>query len=343
MNKAAAVGLAEQIIGRSLTGAEAIFSEVRSDIVKTVSARFRIDPMMALVQGVRKVFDRVSPLLVDHLADTETAGWVGGMDTLSKQFPDWLWEEFQTGVRSIIAPPPQPPEAFRLLGMFDEEPRLRLPLIEQAAARLSQRNVLTREQWDATTEEAQRRAFMITGDIAEDTLADVRNLLAKNIDEGTSLRSFREQLGDTLEASGIGPARVENIYRTNVQAAFRDGRETLASDPIVRDLFPYQEYLPIHDARVRTTHLELGRLGLSGTGIYRREDSFWDFWTPPCGFSCRCGVRLMRVEAAARAGVAEAIEWLRTGVKPPMESRLPLIPFAPTPGFGSRGRVSVAA
>ena len=102
------------------------------------------------------------------------------MDSLSKQFPDWLWDEFITGVRSIMAPPP-PPDSFRLLGMFDNEPRLRFPLIEKAAERLSQRNVLTRKQWDATTDAARQRAFMITGDITEDTLADVRTLLVASM------------------------------------------------------------------------------------------------------------------------------------------------------------------
>jgi hypothetical protein len=340
----AATELADKVTGRALTGAEAIFAEVRSEIVDAVSSRFRIDPTIMLVQRARYVFDRVNPLIIEHATDSELAGFVGGMDALSKQFPQWLWDEFKTGIRSMLAPPPPPPDTFRLLGMFDDEPRLRFPLIEQAAERLSQRNVLTRAQWDATTEDARQRAFMITGDITEDTLEDVRNLLARDVDEGTSLAGFREKLGDRLETSGIGPARVENIYRTNVQAAFRDGRETLARDPVVNELFPYQQYLPIHDARVRTTHKELGRLGLNGTGVYRRDDPFWDFFTPPNGYQCRCGIRMMTIDAAARAGVREAIEWLRTGKAPERpEWRLDAIPFKPTPGFGSRGRVSVAA
>ena len=301
----------EKIIGAALTGAEAIFSEVRSEIVQTVSKRFRVDPTIALMSYVRRVFDKMNPLMVDHLLDTDLAGWVAGMDTLSKQFPAWVWDEFKTGVRSMAPRPPQPPTLFRLLGMFDDEPRLRFPLIEEAAARLSERNVMTREQWDNTTEAARQRAFMITGDVTEDTLADVRNLLSRNIDEGTSLKGFKEQLGDVLESSGIGPARIENIYRTNVQAAFRDGRETLASDPIVSELFPYQQYIPIHDGRTRSTHLELGRLGLNGTGVYRRDDPFWDFWTPPNGFQCLLPDSVVegRFELASRSLYSgEAIE-----------------------------------
>lgn len=338
-----ASGLAEHIIGASLTGAEALFAEIRRDVVRAVSAQYTLAPFGSLITSAEKVFSRVSPLAVDHLADTEVAGWIGGMDSLAQQFPPWLWDEFTTGVRSMIAPPPPPPEMFRLLGMFDDAPRLRLPLIEQAAERLSQRNVLTRSQWDATTEDARDRAFMITGDITAETIDDVRTLLTENIAEGTSLASFRELLGDRLETSGIGPGRIENIYRTNVQAAFRDGRETLAADSVVSELFPYQAYLAIHDARTRTTHHQLELLGLSGTNIYRRDDPFWDYFTPPCGYQCRCGVMLMTIEAAARAGVQEAIDWLKNG-RPPSkpEWRLNYIPFAPTAGFGSRGRVAIS-
>jgi hypothetical protein len=86
----------------------------------------------------------------------------------------------------------------------------------------------------------------------------------------------------------------------------------------------------------------LGQLGLNGTGIYRRDDPFWDHFTPPNGFNCRCGVRILTVDAAARAGVQEAKQWLASGQRPATpEHRFSAIPFPPTPGFGSRGRTGV--
>jgi uncharacterized protein with gpF-like domain len=134
---------------------------------------------------------------------------------------------------------------------------------------------------------------------------------------------------------------VENIYRTNFQAAFRDGRETLASHPVVAGIFPYQQYLAQHDARTRHQHKELEKLGLNGTAVYRRDDPFWDMFTPPWDYQCRCGVRMLTISQAAKLGVKEAIEWLDTGVAPMRpEWRYQDIPFAAKPGFGSRGRVA---
>jgi hypothetical protein len=116
----------------------------------------------------------------------------------------------------------------------------------------------------------------------------------------------------------------------------------LAAHPVVAEIFPYQEYVPIHDGRVREEHEALAHLGIDGTGVYRREDPFWDYFTPPWGYQCRCGVNLLGIADAARLGVREASEWLETGVKPPLRSRLAEIPFKPTDGFGYRGRTSVA-
>jgi hypothetical protein len=127
----------------------------------------------------------------------------------------------------------------------------------------------------------------------------------------------------------------------NVQAAYRDGRESLASHPIVDELFPYAEYFAIHDSRAEDTHLAMETLGLDGTGIYRTDDPVWDFFTPPWRWCCRCAKNLMTVEAAARKGVLEAKIWLDTGIKPPLISRLPEIPFRPEPGWGARRGVLV--
>lgn len=324
----------DEISGRALVGAEALFAELRARMARAanITNSGDIGPYIGFVS---RVLQRARPLLIDHIADTQLASWVAGMNELAKQFPLWLLEEFLTGIRQ-----PPPPGSTRFF-FFEDQPRLRFPLLEKAAENLARRKIMTREQWDSVTEKAQRDAFFITGDIAEQAIEKVRDELVEDINAGTSLGSFSDRVEDILSRSAIGPARLETIYRTNVQSAFRDGRETLASDPVVTELFPYQEYIPIRDARTRHDHAELGKLGLSGTAIYRRDDPMWDHFTPPWDYNCRCGVRLLTIEAAARKGVAEAREWLKTGVRPSdPEWRLDEITFRPTSGFGNRGVVA---
>ena len=141
----------------------------------------------------------------------------------------------------------------------------------------------------------------------------------------------------TLEGSQIGPAHLETVYRTNVQRAFSAGHESLASHPVVQEVFPYQEFIAVHDARVRSDHLALETSGLSGTNVYRRDDPVWDYITPPLHYNCRCGINLLTLEEAANRGVEEARRWLRTG-QPPLhpEWKNGKVPHKPIPGWGAR-------
>jgi hypothetical protein len=280
--------------------------------------------------------------MVDHSADTFLASWVAGMDYLAKLFPPWLVREFKSGIRQI--PPQKPPEPpWPRFSFFEHsDDSLRFPLIEQAARRLADREILTRYQWDRIEEAAKQKAFFVTAPIEAETIRRIRDALVYEIDEGASLDSFRNRIDEELDGSPLGASHLENVYRTNIQAAFRDGRETLASNPIVEATFPYQEYMAIHDARARHDHLIMEELGLNGTNVYRRDDPVWEYFTPPWDFQCRCGVNLLTIEAAAQKGVREAKEWLKTG-KPPLypEHRIQevLKHVKPVPGFGQRGIV----
>lgn len=325
----------DAIIGRSLLGAESIAQEERETIVRRVVAKRR-RPFPQLFEAIKPPILRLTEFLYLHFRDTLLSTWITGYDYVAKLFPNWLAKEFTTSIRQPPPPPNQPP----LYSWFEDfGSELRFPLIEKAAERLAERNILTRQQWDNATEAAKRQAFFITEKISKDTIDSVRQALVNDLSEGVSLDTFRARVRENVNASPIGPAHLENVYRTNVQAAFRDGRESLASDPVVWAVFPYQSYDAIHDARTRHPHLWLEKLGLNGTNVYRRDDPFWDYFTAPWDYQCRCGSTVMTIEAAARAGVLEARRWLLTGQTPrEPEHRLQAVlkEVQPNPNFGYR-------
>ena len=329
-----------RILGRSLITAETIYSEIRERLVNELAKRAKYATFQEVLSIARAVLSDAEPIFAEHLADTDIAAWLAGYHWTSQQFPFWLNREFLI----INEGPPKPPSGKITWPWGDGEPTVRFPLLEKAAESLEERGILTREEFDLATAQAKMRSFTMAGENTTDTLEAIRDALATDVTEGTSLRGFREKFAQIVDASSLGPAHVENVYRTNVQAAFRDGRETLAANPIVNEVFPYQEYFAIHDARVREHHLALETLGLNGTAIYRRDDPFWERWTPPNGFSCRCGVSLLTLADAARKGVLEAQQWLETGSPPATpEWRFQFIPFENEPGFGGRGRVVAMA
>lgn len=319
-----------RIVGKSLISAEAIYQDVRELIVGELAAAYDVHDYASLLVKARARLEEVEPIFARHLADTELAAWLAGYEWTANKLPPWIEE--------LLTLPP-PPAGIILPFGGDDGPVIRFPLIEKAADSLAQRGILTRAQFDAVSDIVKLESFTVAGGHTVETLDEIRTALHEITREGASLEGFRDAVEERIGASAIGPSHLENIYRTNIQAAFRDGRESLISNPIVSEQFPYQEYVPIHDGRVREEHLALETLGIDGTGIYRRDDPFWDSFTPPWDFQCRCGTNLLRIEAAARKGVGEAKEWLESGQRPLLISRLPFIPFPPTPGFGQRGRV----
>lgn len=329
------------IIGRTLLGAGGMSMEflrgLRDRLIDAKEQHHWPHEMLAIARSELQQFE---PLLADHLADSALSAWIYGFDDVANRFPEWLQREFRDTIRRG---PPNDPPALNLFGMFGEQPRLRLPIIENAAKSLFERRIMTKDTFDAASDLAKRKAFEIAGGLEADTIDRIRGFLATDLADGTSLASFKNRVEEHLGTSPIAPGHLENVYRTNIQAAIRDGRETLASDPVVAATFPYKQYLAVHDARARPTHQALEKLGLNGTGIYRADDPFWDHFSPPWHYQCRCSTRLLTIDQAARAGVKEAQEWLRTG-RPPLqpEYRYSQIPFPSNPDWGHRGNVGIA-
>jgi SPP1 gp7 family putative phage head morphogenesis protein len=375
----------DDIFGKSIITANVISDRFRETIAEAAEESYRRQIRRArrrssLFRPMVRAIRRAGATLASHYIATEVISYLGGVLAVARQMPDWLqevvgdtnprsyqWNDqqpFPEPPREPISqqrPPVIPPQSRRMMppdepprepplipGPFgDEAPEgLRFPIIEEGARRLLETNVLPRDQFDEASEAAKQRAFTMTTDVELDVIQRVRDTLAENIDKGTSLNGFRKDLDDELRRSFIGPAHLETVYRTNVQSAFRDGRQTLLSNAIVAAAFPYQSYIPIQDDRVRDSHARLESLGLDGTNIYRLDDPFWDYFTPPIHYNCRCATNLLTLDAAAEAGVKEAREWLASG-RPPQEPQIIYspgnFPIEPIPGWGSRGRVGVVA
>lgn len=245
------------------------------------------------------------------------------------------------GVRSTksssMFPPLIPPN---LLGLLfpDDEPIVRLPAIENAARRLLERRVVSRDDFRRLSAAARQEAFTISGDLTESAIEQVRDVLAEDIREGASLRGFSNRLAERMEAEpiGISPAHLEQVFRNADNESYSQGHEDILDHPLVADGFPYRAYWPIRDFRTRTVsnnprregHRELEFMGLNGTNIYYRKDPTWIRFRPPWSWGCRCGWGAISIEDAAAAGVQEAIEWLATGIEP-NHPPVPVPPFSP--------------
>ena len=129
------------------------------------------------------------------------------------------------------------------------------------------------------SDEAKMKAFAVAGIAKGDELETVYNALGQAIEGNINFEDFKSQCSTIFEKrgwTGISSWRVDNIFRTNVQAAYMAGRWKQAS--AASNLRPYGQYSAVHDKRTRLTHSALDGV------TYPLSHPFWDTWWPLNGF-----------------------------------------------------------
>ncbi|OQX12819.1 MAG: hypothetical protein BWK73_13975 [Thiothrix lacustris] len=154
-----------------------------------------------------------------------------------------------------------------------------------------------------------------------DVLQRVYSELRNALHEGLTEAEFERRLTPVLQAAGWwgkaidadtgeitqtypgssravqygSPARLDLIYRQNLQTAYMVGRYQGLSEG--RHSHPYWQYIAIKDSRTRPSHAALnGR-------VFRREDPAFDSLYPPNGWNCRCRTRPLSDSRLKREGL----------------------------------------
>ena len=142
----------------------------------------------------------------------------------------------------------------------------------------------------------QAKSFIITGDVSQDILDQVKFGLTESIKEGDSIDEIQAKLEETLkglvgqkDAAGRVinvPARIETIARTNITEAFNEARLSTFTDPEIGGFVVAMEYSAVIDKN--TTNFCKAMDGR----IYRMESGMWSSpggarRVPPAHFNCR--------------------------------------------------------
>jgi hypothetical protein len=324
--------LLDELIGRAILTSEVTRQEFIDRLIVAIS-KVGLNNRRGVIAVARKFLSAYNPLLAEHLSNTMILAWLEGYIEEAERLPPIVAQ----WMRDHASWNQKPPEVPGIFGTGHKSPReVRFPKIENATESLFKRGLLTRPQYDRLSAAAKQSTFTVAWIDDTDVIGRIRDALAETITEGATLDRFRAKVVEKLNTSPMGTWHSETVYRTNLMSAFRDGRESLAQNPIVQEVFPFRAHYATHDGRVRDEHLALETQGLDGTNIYWADDPIWDYITAPIGYNCRCLDVLMRTSDAARYGVTEAKEWLRTGVKPEPTYMVDRIKFRPEPGFGVR-------
>lgn len=157
-------------------------------------------------------------------------------------------------------------------------------------------------RWTDVFKEQHKRAFTAAGAMKMDILQELRGGLDDALENGTTFRTFLNDLQPTLKQLGwwgrteivdpktgeireidVNPYRLRNIYRTNLQTSYMTGR--YKEQEARKDRRPFWMYVAIIDESTRPTHAEMNE------SVYPADDSIWDWMYPPNGWGCRCRVR----------------------------------------------------
>lgn len=184
---------------------------------------------------------------------------------------------------------------------------------EEAIAYLKSKGFAIGYDWTDVWKEAHKKSFTVAKAMQEDILADIKAMTEKALSEGITYKQFIQELEPKLKAKGwwgkqemVNPktgekevvqlgsaARLNTIYRTNLQSSYQCGRYQQMTDVSdgaggkIKSQYKYWQYLAVMDSKTRPWHA-----ALNGK-IFRQDDPIWQKIYPPNGFNCRCTVRAL--------------------------------------------------
>ena len=155
-------------------------------------------------------------------------------------------------------------------------------------------------------------AFTVAKMMDADMLADVRQMLADAIEQGTTFNDFKKQLKPYLMAKGwwgeqimtdpeddtaklvqLGSTRrLRTIFHTNLATAHAAGQWARIQQN--KRALPYLKYIPSYANSPRDGHKRYYNL------ILPVEHELWAQIMPPNGYGCLCGVRQLTRRQAMR-------------------------------------------
>lgn len=177
------------------------------------------------------------------------------------------------------------------------------PQVEAGKAFI-EKEVVTRDVFDAMTTSAQRRAFTVANAATTEIARTVKRELVRQVALGADLRDFKKHALARLESAGwtpANPSHVETVFRTNVMNAYNSGRYRQMTQPAVIALRPYWQILGVDDGppRQRPTHAAASRK------VLRADDPFFKRAYPPFGYNCRDRIRSLSKAQGEAIGITD--------------------------------------
>ena len=168
-----------------------------------------------------------------------------------------------------------------------------LPFTEAIDYARSRKVELPADYYGNAVQAHRAKATTITGAASIAQIEAVMKDLQDSLAAGGTFAQWKEKV--STQSLKLPEHRLDNVYRTNVQAAYNKGRYEQQTGSLTRT---YWMYDAINDSRTRPAHLAMDNVVLS------RDDSWWDTHYPPNGYRCRCTVIALTPAQAIARGIS---------------------------------------
>jgi SPP1 gp7 family putative phage head morphogenesis protein len=173
---------------------------------------------------------------------------------------------------------------------------------DEAIRAFRRRSPVTDEVFDLMLEVEREFAFTLANVAQADLVSEVYDAIDRAIRDGTTLEDFKAEVGTALEEAwgGEQPARLEAIFRTNVQGAYNAGRFDRMTAPAAKRARPFWRFDAIADSR--TTPFCRGADGV----VLPADDPWWKSRYPPAHHNCRSVVTPLTEDEAKDEGITRS-------------------------------------
>ena len=188
---------------------------------------------------------------------------------------------------------------------------VRTPMVPKVTFKEAFNDLLTREPRLADSAEEvadlyqNTHAFALAKSAEESLTAAVQRKIAASVETGESAASVSKNI---QEMGDFTRSYANTVYRTNLNTAYTAGRFQQAQEPGVRTVLPAMERWSVRDSSLRAgRHQDGGENHAAAHGLVAATtDRIWQTLSPPSGYGCRCGVRLVSVSELRKRGLLDA-------------------------------------
>ncbi len=205
---------------------------------------------------------------------------------------------------------------------------------DEAAKRFAKKVPLSSDDFDRLQAANRSKAFRIFAVNKAQTVQRVRDMMEKAIRDGTSFADFRRQVAAMFEGQGnASPAlgRLKLAFRQNAMQAYNDSRRDALDKKEISDAFGFRQYLTVGNGTPGVRNVRDDHAALHGK-VFKWNDPFWDRFTPPWDYNCRCTFVALTAGQVKRARL---IVWTYKGghVRPVTDKRPKKIEIKPSRAF----------